>query len=279
MKSKLISFVMGLLIATSALAGDNSIYIQQAGDNATVQVVQDGAGNIVQGLPAVGSSSTTPAIINGNNNNVNLSQTGTGDTIQFGVQTTVANGISGGNTFNYSITGNNSTALIDSNGDGNGTSASNSITTTQTGNYSNFYGNVLGTGNQMSVTTAGGAYNSVTATQNGNSNQNTINISGGGNNTVTVEQGVGGSAISFLGMQSAQNNDNGIVDLTITGASNTVEIGQTSSGTYFNTSTISLDGSGNSLNLLQNAANGNTVVNLQSTGNNNNFTIRSNTHP
>ena len=64
-----------------------------------------------------------------------MSQTGTGDTISFGVQTTVANGISGGNTFNYSVTGNNATALIDSNGDNQGTSASNTIGVTQTGNY------------------------------------------------------------------------------------------------------------------------------------------------
>ena len=270
---------MGLLIATNVFAGDNSIYIQQAGDNASVQMVQDGAGNVIQGLPGAGSGTTNPAVINGNNNTVNLTQTGTGDTISFGVQTTVANGISGGNTFNYTVTGNNSTALIDSNGDNQGTSASNSITATQTGNNSNFYANVLGTANKLSVTTTGGAYNSVTATQNGSSNQDTINVSGGGNNTITVEQGVGGSAINFLGLQGAQSNDNGIVNLTVVGASNTVEIGQTSAGNYSDTSTISLTGSGNTLNLLQNAAAGNTNVNLTSTGNNNNFTIRSNAHP
>ena len=139
-----------------------------------------------------------------------------------------------------------------------------SISATQTGNNSNFYANVLGTANQLNVTTTGGAYNSVTATQNGQSNQATINVSGGGNNQVTVEQGVGGSAISFLGLQGAQSNDNGIVNLTVVGASNTVEIGQTSAGNYSDTSVISLTGTGNTLNLLQNAAAGNTTVNLQS---------------
>ena len=96
MKSKLIAFVMGLLIATNVIAGDNSIYIQQAGDNATVQMVQDGAGNVVQGLPGAGSGTTNPAVINGNNNTVTVDQVGTGDTLSFGIQTTIANGVTGG---------------------------------------------------------------------------------------------------------------------------------------------------------------------------------------
>ena len=274
--SKLITFVMGMLIAFNVLAGDNSIYIQQAGDNATVNMTQDGAGNIIQGVPSVGSGSTNPALINGNNNTVNVTQTGTGDTLSLGVQTSVANGISGGNIFNYSVTGNNSNAYIDSNANGLGVSASNSITATQTGNNSYFNANVLGTANVLNVTTAGGSYNSVTATQNGNNNNDTINVSGGGNNTINIEQGIGGSALG--GLQSAQFSYNGTVNLTVSGASNTVDIGQTGSTGFTDTATISLTGSGNSVNILQNAAIGNTTISLTSVGSNNSFTLHTNAH-
>ena len=153
MKSKLIAFVMGLLIATNVIAGDNSIYIQQAGDNTSVQMVQDGAGNVVQGLPGAGSGTTNPAIINGNNNTVTVDQVGTGDTLSFGIQTTIANGVTGGNAFSYTVTGNNGSAVIDSNADGLHTSASNTLTVAQTGNYSKLNANILGSTNTLGITT------------------------------------------------------------------------------------------------------------------------------
>ena len=63
MKSKLTNFVMSLLVAFNVVAADNSIYIDQSGNNATVNITQDGAGNVVQGIQGTGTSNTTPATI------------------------------------------------------------------------------------------------------------------------------------------------------------------------------------------------------------------------
>ena len=53
------------LSMTFVMAADNSIYIDQAGDNSTISVTQDGAGNTVRGIQGVGTGNTTPAIIRG----------------------------------------------------------------------------------------------------------------------------------------------------------------------------------------------------------------------
>ena len=59
MKSKLITFVMALLLATSALAtdsGGNSVYIDQTNaDNSTVTITQTGSNNSVGDPSSVGS--------------------------------------------------------------------------------------------------------------------------------------------------------------------------------------------------------------------------------
>ena len=47
------------VMSLSGYAADNSIYIDQAGDNSTITITQDGAGNTVRGLPGVGTSSQT----------------------------------------------------------------------------------------------------------------------------------------------------------------------------------------------------------------------------
>ena len=65
-----------LSIATQA--ADNSIYIDQAGDNAVISVTQDGAGNVVRGIQGVGTGNTTPARIQGDGNQVTVSQIGSG---------------------------------------------------------------------------------------------------------------------------------------------------------------------------------------------------------
>ena len=82
--------------ANVANAADNSIYIDQSGNNATVSVTQDGAGNVVRGIQGVGSSNTTPAKIYGDGNQVSVSQIGSGNTLSLGIVTTVANGVAVG---------------------------------------------------------------------------------------------------------------------------------------------------------------------------------------
>ena len=48
--------VMLLSISTISLATDNSIYIDQAGDNSTITMTQDGAGNRVKGILSNGTA-------------------------------------------------------------------------------------------------------------------------------------------------------------------------------------------------------------------------------
>ena len=144
---KLTAILALTVMSMSGHASDNSIYIDQAGDNSTINVTQDGAGNAVRGLPGVGTSNTTPMKISGDNNQVAITQTGSGNTLRLGIQTSTS---STNPTVTYNQTGNNALATIDSNGDGTKASASNTIDITQVGNAG--VTNVVVNGQENTVT-------------------------------------------------------------------------------------------------------------------------------
>jgi hypothetical protein len=123
---------VAMLIMGMASAADNSIYIDQTGDNAVIAVTQDGTGNIVRGIQGVGSSSTTPAKIYGDGNNVAVTQTGSSNILSLGINRGTGTGTTG-NVVNYSVTGNSATGIINMNNANLGTAASNSVGITQTG--------------------------------------------------------------------------------------------------------------------------------------------------
>jgi hypothetical protein len=152
--ARVITSIMFALSMGVATAADNSIYIDQSGDTSTVSVTQDGAGNVVRGIQGVGTGNTTPAKIYGDGTLVSVSQIGSGSTLNLGIVSTIAAGAGGGTSVTYSVTGNNATATINSNNAGSGVSASNTIGINQTGNSATATVNVLGTLNQLSVTTA-----------------------------------------------------------------------------------------------------------------------------
>ena len=112
-----------MLVTGVVLAADNSIYIDQTGDNATISVTQDGTSNVVRGVQGVGSSNTTPAKIYGDGNQVTVSQVGAANTLNLGVVRGSGTGTAG-NTVNYSVTGNNSTGTLNLNNSGQGTALS-----------------------------------------------------------------------------------------------------------------------------------------------------------
>ena len=268
--------LLTLLFLRPALALDNSIYIQQSGDNSAITMTQDGAGNVIRGIQSVGTGNTTPSVINGNTNTVTVNQVGVSNTLDMGIKTSVQNGSTSGNQFSYAIYGNNSVAVIDSNNNGQNLSASNTMAVTQTGDYSSANINMLGGLNTVTATTSGGTHNRITSTVNGDNNTQTIGLSGGGNNAITVNQGIGGSALPPVNSSEvsslATTNNNGTVTLTVVGASNTVGIAQTG-GT--NVTVASLNGSSNTATIVQSAIAGNTTINLNSTGNGNTFTLTS----
>lgn len=258
--SKLFTSVL-MVLSFGVFAADNSIYIDQMGDNSTITITQDGAGNKVRGLPGIGTSATTPAKIYGDGTLVSVSQIGSGSVLSLAMVSTIASGAGSGTSVTYSVTGNNATALINSNGDGQGVSASNTINVNQTGNNANADINVLGTQNTLNVTTSGGSNNSVTATQNGNNNSTTIsNTGGGGNNTTTNQQ-----------------SDKGMISVTTVGGSNATTISQTDGGATGHQATVDITGSSNTTNIIQAGISGDNIANIKSVGSTNAITINQNT--
>jgi hypothetical protein len=224
-----------LLVATSCYAADNSTYIDQSGDNANILVVQDGAGNQVRGLPGSGTSKETPAKIYGDNNQVQINQIGSGNTLSFGIVTSAATGdnsVSEGNLFNYIVKGNSATAIINSNGDGKNTSAGNVIDIQQTGNAAQADINVLGSANRMFFVTDGGASNSVTGWINGDKNIQDVTISGGGYNSINILQtglsnSVTGGVIGYgNGIRITQDGYGHSARLDIIGNTNQINVAQ-----------------------------------------------------
>jgi len=240
-------------------AADNSIYIDQSGSGATINVTQDGYGNVVRGTGL--GDSTTSAILYGDNNQITVNQIGISNTLKIGVNTTTGGG-SANPTVNYSVTGNNATAVIDSNSSGQGTSESNNISVTQNGNTANLIVTVLGSNNLLSATTAGGANNSIVSVINGNNNTQNISMVGGGDNSATLSQSSNGNSIG-IDASGASNLFNVMQAGGVAG--NTVSIGGYAPGS-------SMVGNSNIVAISQQGGSDNTV-NLGMTGNNNNVNI------
>ena len=250
---KLTAILALAAMSMSGYAADNSIYIDQAGDNSTINVTQDGAGNVVRGLPGVGTSSTTPAKIAGDNNQVAITQTGSGNTLKLGMQTTTG---TGNPTVSYSVTGNNAQAIIDTNGAGSGVSASNVIDITQIGNAGNVNVNVLGQQNTLTALQSGGNNNNLTATINGDNNISTISNTQGGGNATTINQQV----------------DNSIATVITTGATNVTNIDQQGSSAG-HTAIVNINGSGNTTAITQSGTAGSNIANYAGVGSGNTVNI------
>ena len=249
--------VMLALFATTAFAADNSIYIDQSGDNSTIDVTQTGAGNVVRGIQGVGSSNTTPAKIYGDNNAVDIRQIGSTNTLSLGVNTSTATGRSYGVDLTYYVTGNSGTAVINSNNAASGTSGSNFIDVRQTGNSAGLNLNVLGSKNDFTAVTSGGSNNSITATINADSTVNNISMTGGGSNSLT----------QTITSNKATNN------ITTVGASNGIVLTQSgTAGTNGHAFTLDLTGSSNTFNVTQGGTI-DTTVNLKSVGSGNAWNI------
>lgn len=275
------------------MSADNSIYIDQSGSNSTIAITQDGYGNVVKGIA---SGNTTPATIYGINNAVTVNQVGMSNTLSLGIQTTT-----GGTTtlpdgttvavptINYSVTGNNATAVIDSNNDGAGASRGTYISVDQTGNNANANINVRGNNNAFTAVTSGGNNNSVVATVKGNNNVDGISLVGD-SNSVTINQGTSllsssgnsigikanGASNTFGITQSGGTLGNsvtigGYASDTLSGSSNAITVSQ--SGGNDNTLVLGVTGSTNTIGVTQTATAGNNISNLKVNGSGNNLTI------
>lgn len=250
-------FVMILLFSITALAADNSIYIDQSGDNSTIDITQTGAGNVIRGIQGVGTGNTTPAKIYGNNSTIDIQQIGSTNTLNLGVNVSTAAGRAYGIDLTYYVTGNNGTATINSNNAGSGTSGSNFIDVRQTGNSAGINLNILGSKNDFTAVTSGGASNTITATINADETVSNISMTGGGSNTFT----------------GTLSSNKGQINLTTVGASNGIVLTQTgTAGTNGHAFTLGLTGSSNSFNVTQGGTI-DTTINVQSAGSGNTWNI------
>jgi len=250
-------FVMILLLSFSAYSADNSIYIDQSGDNSSVDITQTGAGNVVRGIQGVGTGNTTPSKIYGDNNAIDIRQVGSTNTLNLGLKTSTASGRSYGIDLTYYVTGNSGTATINSNNAGTGTSGSNFIDVRQTGNSAALNLNILGSKNDFTALTSGGANNSITSTITADETISNISMTGGGNNSYT----------------GTLSSNKGRVDLTTVGASNTIVLNQSgTAGTNGHAFLYSVTGSNNSMTATQSGTI-DTTINVTSTGSGNTWNI------
>lgn len=249
--------MVAMLLSVSLYAADNSIYVDQTGDNSTIDITQTGAGNAVRGIQGVGTGNTTPSKIKGEANIIDIRQIGSTNTLDLGVDTSVATGRSYGVDLKYYVTGNSGTAIINSNNAGTGTSGSNLIDVRQTGNSANLNLNILGSKNDFTAVTSGGSGNSIVSTINADETVNNISMTGGGDNTLTQN----------TTSNKATNN------ITTVGASNGITLTQSgTAGTNGHAFTLDLTGSSNTFSVTQSGTI-DTTVNLLSVGSGNTWNI------
>jgi hypothetical protein len=253
-KQNLIIAAVSMLFASTIFAADNSVYIDQTGDNSVITMTQDGSANRIRGIQGTGTGNTTPVKIVGDNVTLTVDQIGSGNVLNLGV---VTNTVSGGvdTSVIYRVDGNNAVATIDMNNDGQGTALSNIINIDQTGNNTVANINMLGSNNQFNAVTDGNS-NQITATINADQTNVNINKTGGTGNVTTLNL----------------TGDKGTVDLTVLGATNTTSITQSGGGVLGHNATLNIDGSGNNTTITQSGTI-DTTVNLVAVGSNNTFNI------
>ena len=236
--------VMLFGISVTSWAVDNSVYIDQAGDDSTITMTQDGAGNKVKGILTNGTAggNTDPAKLVGNSQTVTVNQAGPNNVLTIGANTTV--GTTGkGIDINYQVDVGGNIGFINSNNNGQGVSASNLIDIIQLGGNAVTTVSMLGNTNSLTVRSSGGGGNSIDA------------IIDADNVTAVVNQTLGGGNDTTLNL----TGNKGTVNITSTGATNISNVTQSGGGVNGNTVGIVLNGSGNQTTISQAGVNDNTV--------------------
>ena len=280
---KLLTILVVAAMPTLGYAVDNSIFIDQAGSNAVVNITQDGAGNTVKGIVnnAPGMRGIDAAILKGDSLMINVDQVGSGNTLSLGVDSSAMNGYRNP-TVTLSTTANNTSAIINMRG-----GQSNLIDVTQTGNTSSVDARVIdssrsnitinsaGTSDTITSLISGSSdsYTNITLPNTGGSNTITTSTQGGGGtivigadgtgNTINVDQNGTGNTALVKGYDSGslltgndnminivQNGNSNTAGVNITGSSNNVAINQ-GSASDGQEAKVKINGSGNTVNLSQ----------------------------
>jgi hypothetical protein len=282
---KLLTILVVAAMPSLGYAVDNSIFIDQSGSNAVVNITQDGAGNTVKGIVnnAPGMRGIDAAILKGDSLMINIDQVGSGNTLSLGVDSSAMNGYRNP-TVNYVATANNTSAIINMKG-----GQSNLIDITQTGNTSsvdarvvdssrsNITINSAGTSDNITslISGSGDSITNITLPNTGGSNTITTSIQGGSGaivigadgtgNTFNVDQNGAGNTATIKGYTTGslltgndnivnivQNGNGNNAGVNITGSSNNVAINQ-GSASDGQDAKVKINGSGNTVNLSQGA--------------------------
>jgi hypothetical protein len=262
---KLMAFIASAMFWGSGYAADNSIYIQQTGDNSTITMTQDGSGNKVKGILLNGTAggNTDPAKLSGNAQTINIEQTGAANVLALGVTSTQGGSVTGftnvGVNLNYQVTDGGNTGYININNNGLGTAVGNVVSVIQSGGNANTTLNMTGTSNQLTVETAGGANNSFIGTINADQTVTSVDQSGGGGNVTTLIMtgnkgqvdvtSVGATNITNV-TQSAYGVTGAKTIIGITGSGNTTDV--TQSGNFDHYASLTIAGGGNTIDVIQN---------------------------
>ena len=247
--------MMFLVMSVGVGAVDNSIYIDQTGENATINISQDGAGNRVRGIQTgAGAGNTTPAVINGDGMQIDITQVGAGNVLNLGIQSTTADG-SAPTSVSYNVLGGGNTGTINLNADNQGTNASSIVDITQTNGNNIANINMLGSKNSLTANQSGGSAQLISTVDANNTTQ-TINTSGGTDNRVTTNL----------------TGDKGTVVVDMVGASNHATITQDGGGTMGHYTKLDVAGSNNTYTVNQSGTI-DTTVNIKTTGSGNTFGI------
>ena len=249
-KKTVIAFVIAMMYA-STYAADNSIYIDQSGDNATITMTQDGSSNHVRGVNA--ASNDIAAKLYGDGLTVDILQTGSGNSLDLGAQTGQTGGLS--SSITYHVTGNNNTATIDMNNAGTKASLANTINVTQAGNNTDTQISMKGSNNSLTSTQSGNL-NKIIATIDAASTLVTVNQTGGTGNETTLQL----------------TGDKGTVDIVTVGATNIIGVTQSGGGVNGHYAKVDLTGSSNQVSISQSGTIDMTT-NIKGVGSTNSFTI------
>lgn len=231
--------VIAAMFWGSGYAADNSVYIDQTGDNSTITMTQDGSGNRIKGILANGTAgnNTDHSVLSGNNQTVVIQQVGQNNVLSMGLKTAIGSNGKGID-LTYIATNGGNTAYINSNNDGTGQSQGNTVNINQSGGNAVTNLNLLGNDNSLAVTTAGGANNKFVATMNANETVTTINQTGGAGNETTLNM----------------TGNKGQVSVTTVGATNITSITQSAAGAAGAQVILDIIGSGNNTTVAQSSA-------------------------
>lgn len=238
---KLMAFIASAMFWGSGYAADNSIYIDQSGDNSTITMTQDGAGNRVKGILLNGTAggTTDPAKLTGDAQTINIQQTGATNVLALGINSTQGGTVSGyaniGVNLNYVVSDGGNTGYININNNGQGTAIGNVVGITQSGGGATTTLNMIGTSNSLSVLQSGGANNTFIGTINADETVATVSNTGGGGNTTTLDM----------------TGNKGQVSVTTVGATNTTTVTQSAYGTTGAQAIVNITGSGNDTTITQ----------------------------